>query len=184
MPVDIDEVFCEGGSGLIDLLNYCVFSVQLDPVFAYLVHDYRGTPTPPRALALYEMFCTPRSPARLKADRALPPWDLRIERAIAPVRQEWARAQAPAGEDDEGPLRPVNPPSQLFDFIVCRLGEDPAGPWQAVARHFDPGRTPQENLPGSRLNAGQRAFLEKVWQARVRPQLVAAGFWRIATIGG
>jgi hypothetical protein len=40
-----------------------------------------------------------------------------------------------------------------------------------------------ENLPGGRLSAGQRAFVETVWRPRVRPQLVAAGFWRAANLG-
>jgi hypothetical protein len=34
------------------------------------------------------------------------------------------------------------------------------------------------------MTAGQKAFVENVWRPRVRPALVAAGFWRVATIGG
>jgi hypothetical protein len=184
VSVDLDEVFRQGGARLIGLLDYCVFSVRMEPVFAFLVREYRSIPTPPRALALYDAFCAPGAPARLKADDALPLKDLRIRRVIEPVRQQWAQAQAPAGGEEEGPARPANPANYLFDFIIARLKEDPDGSLQAVARQFDPSRTPLENLPGGKMSPGQRAFLEKVWQPRVRPCLVAAGFWRIANVGG
>lgn len=51
-----------------------------------------------------------------------------------------------------------------------------------LASRYDPELEPEMNLPGGKLNAGQRYFVDKVWRPLARPRLVAAGFWQIATI--
>lgn len=180
--VDVDEVFRQGGAVLVDFLQYCVLSVQPEPVFALLVREYRAAPTAARALALYDLFCAPGAPARIRAESALPPYDLRLPRGLDPLRQP----PPPPAPEDEGARRtvPPGPPAYLFDYVVALLRQAPDDRLGAAGRQFDPGRTPLENLPGGRLSAGQRAFVENVWRPRVRPALVAAGFWRVATIGG
>ena len=67
----------------------------------------------------------------------------------------------------------------LFDHLRLENGTV-----QLIARDYDPAKTPVENLPGGRFSQAQRFFLEKVWQPRLRPPLVKAGFWRVGTIGG
>ena len=73
MPIDIDQVFSRGGAELIELLNYCVRSVQMDPIFGFLVDEYRLCPTAPKAVALYDMFLAPEALARIDAAALLPP---------------------------------------------------------------------------------------------------------------
>jgi len=51
-----------------------------------------------------------------------------------------------------------------------------------ISSTYDPTLTPEENLQGGRLNAGQRQFVENVWHPILKPRLVRAGFWRIATV--
>ena len=184
MPVDLDDVFRQGGAVLLDLLQFCVLSARLEPVFALLVREYRAAPTAARALALYDLFCAPGAPARIRADAALPPYDLRLPRAIAPLRAALAQQARPRPEEEGPGPAPPRPANYLFDQVVEWLRQRPDGPLQAVGRDFDPDRPPLENLPGGRMSAGQRAFVENVWRPRVRPALVAAGFWQVAALGG
>jgi hypothetical protein len=179
VAIDLTELFRSGGAGLIDFLDYCVYSRQLEPVFAFLVGEYRNHPTPSRALALYELFCTPAAPAKIKATPVLPPLDWRIHRAVEMIRQQIARSTS---TEDETFVPNIGPSQYLFDFIARHLEND--GLLHAVSRQFDPGRTPLENLPGGKMTPGQRAFLEKVWKPSIRPRLIEVGFWRIADIGG
>jgi hypothetical protein len=51
-----------------------------------------------------------------------------------------------------------------------------------VSATFDPQLTSEENLPGGKMTAGQRQFVEHVWQRIVKPRLTAGGFWQIETI--
>jgi hypothetical protein len=76
------------------------------------------------------------------------------------------------------------PSAHLFDSVVSHLRGLEGGTMARIARDYDPERTPLENLPGGTMNASQRFFVDNVWRPRLRPRLVAAGFWRIATVGG
>jgi hypothetical protein len=183
VAVDVDEVLRRGGVVLLDFLQYCVLSVQVEPVFALLAREYRMAPTAARALTLYDLFCAPDAPARIRAPAALPPYDLRLPRAVEPLRLPPPPPPADADEG-VGTTVPIGPPNYLFDFVVAQLRQGPSDPLQGAGHKFDPARTPLENLPGGRQTAGQRAFVENVWRPRVRPALAAAGFWRVATIGG
>lgn len=94
----------------------------------------------------------------------------------------WEDASAP-----EKPRTPIQrhvllPPRYLFDSVAQKLLSDQSQMISAVAQAYDPALTPHENLPGGRLQAGQRAFVDNVWLPIVRPHLVAAGFWRLATV--
>ncbi len=184
MPIDLNQLFRTGGAGLIDFLHYCVFSRQLEPVFVFLVHEYRNHPMAGRALVLYDLFCAPGALARIKAEPVLPPFDWRIHRGIQPIRQQWARADSAPSETDETFVPNISPSRYLFDSIVDHLENHDDGPLQVVSRQFDPNRAPLENLPDGKMTPSQQAFLDKVWKPTIRPQLVAAGFWRIADIGG
>jgi hypothetical protein len=166
MAADLHEIFQRGGKALVDLLEYCVRSMQTDIVFSFLVREYRIHPTAAKALALYEMFCAADAPARIAAPRAFPPYAMRIHAAVQPLLQN-----------------PTLPPKYLFDFIVAELEKGSESSFHNVGSHYDPGRDPWENLPGGKMNAGQRAFVEKVWEPTIRPRLVQAGFRRIADIG-
>lgn len=198
MAADLNEIFRRGGKPLIDLLEYCVRSARVDPVFVFLAGEYRALPTAAKAVALYHNFCAPGAPARLAAPRALPPYDLSLPAAVR-LLEESRREPRPEPEDaptpvesDGGPPtaddlrgeeapRPL-PARYLFDALVRRLEESRESSWRKVCEQYDPSLGPYENLPGGRMSAAQRVFVERVWEPRVRPRLVAAGFRRIADI--
>jgi len=204
VAVNVGEVFARGGKGLIDLLEFCVISVRMDPVFVFLVGEYRTHPTAPGAVALYELFCARDAPARVSALRALPPYDLRLSAAARPLAESLERtrdardaeAEAAAaeetGEDGGGPgvvapsgvlpPPPLFPARYIFDEVVRQLESGRRGQLREVGELYDPTLTPYENLPGRRMTPGQQAFVDRVWAPRVRPRLVAAGFRRVADI--
>jgi hypothetical protein len=187
--VDLNAVLLGGGKTLLDLLQFCVLSVQPAPLFVFLVQEYRQKPRAVSALALYDVFCAPAAAARIEADAVLMPRDLRLHQAIEAIRRQavWAAEPLPPvmeGEQAPPPRFVAIPPAHLFDFVVSHLLSLEGGPLTQVCRNFDPERTPLENLPGGKMNAGQRFFVENVWRPRLRPQLVAAGFWRVTTVGG
>ncbi len=180
MPIDLDDIFSRGGKELIDLLDYGVRAVQPDLLFVFLVQEYRQHPTTPKAVTLYDVFCAPPAPARLSAAEMLPPRNLQIELALRPLRLnldqvDTARASAAVAP----PL--FLPPKFLFDAIDLHLREKSAA-LLALQRRYRPQRTPLANLPGGKMNASQRHFVERVWEPKLRPWLVAAGFRRITSI--
>ena len=193
MSVEFSELMVRGGRELLDFLHYCVYTQQFSPLFVFLAREYRFRPTAAGAVALYDSFCAPKSQARLDAGPVLPPLNLRLEALVRPFRQ---RLRQPGAGESPSPVpaegtpavgRPrsarMPPPRYLFDEVVEYLWNIRETSIDVAAGEFDPSRSPMENLPGGRLSAGQRAFLEKVWRPRIRPQLVQAGFWRAANLG-
>jgi len=194
LPIDFDDLLTRGGDELIQFLHFCVYSAEPAPLFVALAKEYRFRPSVAGALALYENFCAEGAPARLRADAVLWPLDRRLEHLISRLRQEVRMCEAAgqshspaagAGLSTETRRRPPAPAPAiyLFDHVVEYLRKDLSGPLHSAARAFDPACDPMENLPEGRLSAGQRAFVENVWRPRMRPQLVAAGFWRAANLG-
>src|SRR5262245_18960881 len=159
MTIDVEEVLRRGGKGLLDLLSYSVFSVQLEPLFVFLAGEFRQAPTAAKALALNDLFCAPGAPGRLRTYEVLEPRELRLRRALDPIREAAARP-APAEDEGEEMTPPVPiPAAHLFDFLVAQLQGLADGPLQQVARQYDPDKTPAENLPGGKMSAGQRSFV-------------------------
>lgn len=167
MAVDLDNVFAAGGQDLVDVLNYCARSVQMDPVFAFLVHDYRLLPNPGKAIALYDTFIAPGAPARLDASDLLPPRDLSLAKQIETLRRSRT---------------PVTPGKWIFDALDQHVRNNRRGAIARIKRRYNFKLTPTENLPGKKMTASQRQFVDQVWQPRIRPVLVSAGFRRIANI--
>jgi hypothetical protein len=184
MAVELSGLFARGGPDLIAFLDYCVFSVQMAPVFAFLAVDFGSNPTASRALALYDVFCAAGAPARLKADAVLTPRDLRLDGPMRDLRWRLLASRQPRTTEDDPVVPAPLPPRFLFQFILDHLNDDPESVLHVAARSFDSSLSPSANLPGGRMSPGQRAFVDGVWRPRVRPALVAAGFWRITNIGG
>lgn len=185
MPINLENAFVQKGPELIGLLRFCVKSVKMGPLFAFLVREYRLQPTHIRALTLYDLFCAPAAPARLRAPDVLPPRDYRLVSAITPLREQWVRAQAPVEEDEEEASRTSGvtvPLRSLFDFVVTAIEKDPKGNVADIRANYDPALTPEQNLPHGRMSASQRTFVDNVWMPNVRPRLVAAGFRRLSSI--
>lgn len=207
MPVDVNRIFDRGGRELIDLLEFCVLSVQMDPLFVFLVGEYRSAPTADKAQTLYELFCAVGAPARISPHHLLPPKDFRLPQTLAPFFQTRqllnAAAQKTATEPDEEPAaeaeaepaapgdgepRPqvqglmLLPPRYLFDSLRDELLTQQPSPITRLGKQFDPLLTPRENLPGGALTAAQKFFVNYVWTPRLRPQLVTSGFRRVANV--
>jgi len=195
--MDINQVFLRGGKQLVELLEFSVISLQPDPLFAFLVGEYRLRPTAEGAVALYDVFCAPGTPARISPVDVLPPRNLRIQQDIETLRMhllgherarsamqdrqetEESRQDHLATEDMEIPSIPV-PGKYLFDAIVVRVWQGHS--LRSLARSYDPGLSPQENLPDGRMTASQKHFVDKIWEPQLRPYLASAGFRRIANI--
>lgn len=178
----IDEILSAGGERRVAFLQLCVMSVTMEPMFVFLAQAYRLRPTHVGALALYDVFCAPDAPARIRALHVLPPRHLRLLSAIQVIRRQWAQMQSEE-VPDEGSSVPITVPHRhLFDFVTEALLADPDGHYARLSRTFDPQRTPQQNLPGGKMSEAQRRFREKIWVPVARPRLVAAGFWQIGAI--
>ncbi|HEY5315760.1 MAG TPA: hypothetical protein VIK18_24740 [Pirellulales bacterium] len=169
MALNLDNVMDRGGRRLIDLLDYCVRSAQMDPVFLFLVREYRAAATTPKAVALYESFCQPQALARLSVHEALPPYNLLID---ADMRR---LITSPA------PARPTLAPREMLDAIAAQVAAKSSA-IRRIRRDYRVRRSPTENLPDGRMNEAQRHFVDRVWEPLVRPRLTSAGFWRMATI--
>lgn len=180
--VDIAEILTRGGAPRIALLRYCVMSVTMEPVFVFLTDEYRLRPTHAAALALYDLFCAPDAPARIKAWEALPPRNLALAVPIRSIRQQWDYLQSTREPQEEASISITAPYRNLFDFIARSVQNNAEGAFVRIELEFDLGLSPQENLPGGKMNAGQRHFVEKIWRPVVRPRLVAAGFWHMGNI--
>ncbi|WP_182870397.1 hypothetical protein [Stieleria mannarensis] len=199
MPICTKTCFQQGGRELIELLTHCVLSFNTDVLFLYLTREYQFRPQAVGAVALYDVFCAPQAPARISDTSLLPPSDLRLGQTIDDLRralqlaagdrhasQKNADAKCSGGEADHdmapAPAVPL-PPHFLFDSIAARLSAPENPKLSSLEKGYDPKLTPHENLPGGKLSAGGRAFVDHVWTPRIRPYLVASGFWRLATVG-
>jgi hypothetical protein len=181
VAIDISETFQTGGKPALELLDYAVRSQQMDPIFIYLVHDFRMAPNAAKAIALYEIFCAPEAPSRVSMIEILPPHDMRLQESVRPLRVNWTRVQATSAFDVDNRVTPLLPPRYLFDSVVRCLEQGAC--CTAIRESYNPELSPIQNLPGGTMTANQRYFVDKVWQPVIRPHLTAAGFWRIASIG-
>jgi hypothetical protein len=73
------------------------------------------------------------------------------------------------------------PAKFLFDFVDQHLRKKSAA-LRSIKRRYRPDRSPIANLPGGKMNAGQRQFVDKIWGPALRPWLIAAGFRRLTAI--
>ena len=180
--VDIPEILTKGGAQRLAFLRYCVLSFNVEPLFVFLVQEYRLRSSHAAALALFDVFCARHAPARLRADELLPPRELRVEAEVARIRAQWDQMQLPEPPDEESAIPVATPARDLFDAIVHGVLQDAKGRLARVSSTYDPARTPEENLPGGKMTEGQRQFVDSVWHPLLKPRLVAGGFWRIATV--
>ena len=183
MPIDLQLTFRSGGKQLIDLLDYCIRSVQIDPLFLFLVQEYRNGPTAAKAVALYELFCAPNALAKISANKLL---TIRLQGAISQLKASLQPPPAVPQPDPQNiepiPVRqPLLPPKYLFEFVTNAVLEESDYLIQ-IEQHYQPDRTPIENLADGKMTMAQRHFVDKIWEPIVRPQLVQAGFWGIASV--
>jgi hypothetical protein len=180
---DLDEILTRGGAHRVALLQYCVLSVTMEPLFVYLVGDFRLRPTLVGALAIYDLFCAARAPGRIRAPDVLPPQNLRLTADVEAARRRWTELHAGDAEPNGRSTPSITLHGHLFDTVFARVRNDPDGPFMRVRRSYDARLTPAQNLPGGRMSPSQRQFRDETWLPFIRPQLVAAGFWQVASIG-
>ena len=170
-----------GGAGRVAFMQYCVRSVTPEPLFLFVAGEYRFRPSHHSALAIYDVFCAVDSPARIRFPDALAPKELRLAATINELRSQ---VEPPAGlsEDEKSRLGQIPPRLDLFGHLAGRVAGSREGPLAELARRYDPSLTPDQNLPGRRMNANQRFFRDKVWGPLIRPRLVSAGFWQLGSI--
>ncbi|MCD0463752.1 hypothetical protein U8335_25390 [Roseiconus lacunae] len=206
MAIQLEAIFTAGGRPLIDVLTHCVYSINADALFLYLVREYRFKPQAKAAIALHDVFCNPQSPACISQSTMIIPKDWRLAHSIEPFRQAIEAVESvdqsasddsrsgseseaedhSSGDDNtpsDGCVAIEIPPRHLFDHVVDAIRRGPSPAIASLQQSYDTGKTPTGNLPGGELSAVQRAFVDHQWLPSVRPFLVAAGFWRIATIG-
>ena len=180
---DIAVILSQGGAQRLAFLRYCVLSFSMEPLFDFLVQEYRLRTSHAGALALFDVFCARQAPARLPAYELLPPRELSLESEIERLRAQWDGVQsAPESVEGEPAIALALPARELFDAIVRGIRQDAHGRLARMGSTYDPALTPEENLPGGKMTAGQRQFVDGVWHPVLKPRLVAAGFWRIATV--
>src|SRR5215203_845852 len=103
MAVDFDEVCARGGKAQHDLLSTCVLSVQPEPLFVFLVREYRAAPTAAKAVALYDVFCATDAEAPLGPVAR----DLRLTQTIATLRQALEKARQPPADPEKPVFVPL-----------------------------------------------------------------------------
>ena len=191
VSIKIEEIFSGGGRDLINLLEYSVLSINVDLLFVYLVREFRVRPSAAAAIALHDLFCCSDSPARVSCEAALFPKDARLTQAISPYRASSPDASSvsalPRDSSDQHAKTtrfeaPLLPPRYIFDSLVQRITDQEESSSIYSLASYSVALTPHENLPNGELSAAQRRFVEHIWQPIVRPELVAAGFWRVASI--
>jgi hypothetical protein len=168
--MEVLETLDRRSKGMLDFLDYCVRSMQTDPVFVFLVQEYRCNPTIPKAVAIFHTFCSPGAPAKLSIDTD----DQHLLNAIRPITVSWTRMQAALVFGPGNGAPPPPPPSWLFDGLA-----------QQIMRGGIVGKLKemyQTERAADRINRVEQHFVEKIWQPIIRPHLVAAGFWRIAEV--
>jgi hypothetical protein len=165
--MEVLETLERRSAGTLDFLDFCVRSMQMDPLFVYLVQEYRANPTIPKAVALFHTFCAPAALAKVSVKTD----DPQIQNAMRPITVSWTRMQAALVFGPGNGAPPMAPPASLFD----RLAEE-------IMRTGILGKLKRHYRDGMKMNRIQQHFVEKIWQPIIRPHLVAAGFWRIADV--
>ena len=116
---DFNAILSKGGEDCVALLQFCVRSITIEPIFVFLAREYRLRPTHAAALALYDMFCVATAPARLAATQLLTPQLVRLAAPMQTIRMQWqqARLASPA-------MPSALPHRSLFDALLEVLQTD------------------------------------------------------------
>ncbi|OYP35827.1 hypothetical protein [Rhodopirellula sp. MGV] len=199
MAINIESVFSSGGKPMLEMLTHCVFSINSDVLFSFLVREFQTRPTAQAAVVLHDVFCVTQSPMCLSDNTLIVPKDWRLANEVDRFRKQIERANdeanlesEPLADEADGDVgseqtvEPVTieiPPRYLFDAVANFVKRLPAGGHAKLQGYYDSSKSPSENLPNGELSAAQRIFVDNVWVPRVRPALIAAGFWRMSTVG-
>src|SRR5688572_27769073 len=108
------ETLDRRGKATLDFLDYCVRSMQLDPLFVVLVEEYRANPTIPKAVALFHTFCAPGALAKVSVN----PDEGHVQAAMRPISVSWTRMQAALVFGPGNGAPPMPPPMGLFDRVA------------------------------------------------------------------
>ena len=118
------------------------------------------------------------------AEASLPPRNLRLPQEIQRIRDHIRHVEEYNATQPEVPLSVAIPSKYLFADIFAEIASSGHPVIGRICATYDPSLEPVRNLPGGKMTANQRMFVDRIWRPQLRPQLVRAGFPRIATIGG
>jgi hypothetical protein len=184
MAVELDKALGAGGKLTIDFLQYCILTQRTDAIFVYLAREYRFRPTIDGAFALFEAFCAEKAIAKLPLPDMLPPKSPHLLWEVQKIRQsiEDYKKFVPT-EKVPDPPRVVHPTIIMFEPYVAALRALPDAGMHLAAQEFDPELAPIEHLANGEMNFDQILFIQNIWVDKLRPTLIAGGFWQIASLG-
>jgi hypothetical protein len=191
MARTVQDLLLLGSREFLNFLQFAIVSGQPEPVFIHCVREYRFRPTTVAALGIFDHFCETNALWRLRETQFLPPLELTLANQIRMLREAFIASQQPLPsasleEDEPSPVLPAAnpmPPGNLFRTIETGLLSNSDGFLARLAATYDPALGPFENLPGGKMTSAQRLFVDQYWIRRIRPALVSAGFWRLASLG-
>ena len=118
---DLDLIFSGGGKPALELLEYCVRTVRMEPVFVFLVSDYRLHPSAGKALALHDVFCAPDIRFRTITWETFRAGSGMLSSTIHSVRTAVLKATAANLAAPQQRLPATLPPRHVFDSLVAEL---------------------------------------------------------------
>lgn len=184
MAIELKDALQVGGQVTINFLQFSIITQRVESLFLYLANEYRHRPELRSARALYDAFCGEKAIVKLSIPELLPPkspflaWELNKLITTYEAFQRFVPT-----EETPNPPRYQLPSILMYDPYVQAVLANPDSDCHAVAREFDPELAPLEHLPNEQLSSEQILFLQTVWLEKLKPCLVAGGFWQIASLG-
>lgn len=184
--LNIDKTIAQGGESLVELLKYCVFCRELDPLFLMLARNYQMLPDAAKALAIYSTFLKQQSPLQISGEIPARRGDALLMQSISTIEDTNRRIleqQTIELDEEEEPdvITPFLPAKYLFDTSVAivKVNSRQIG---RIEREYDPTLGAFGNLPDRKLSTVQLTFIEHRWKP-ARAALSGAGFFMVANIG-
>ena len=189
MNFNIASTLEHSGEQMVQLLNYCIYSRKLDPVFILLAKNYQLMPNSAKALSLFDEFIATNAPLTLSIKVHA---DLQLVQTVDKIRNlqqlhnpflNTTRDASQPDSDSEDAENPAYLPTKfLFSGLQGKVTADTAQ-IQSIESEYDPAHSAVQNLPDGKLSGAQLQYVEHVWRP-ARARLATAGFRMVANIGG
>ena len=185
--LSVDRIIAQGGEALVELLKYCVYCRELDPLFLMLVRNYQMLPSAAKAMAIYNTFQEHHSLLKISGEIPARRGDALLLQAIAAIVETDRRilqqqSNEPVDDEGAGQIVPFLPARYLFDASVNALKAS-SRQFTRIEKEYDPELGAYGNLPERKIDTVQTAFIEHRWKP-ARAVLGSAGFYLVANIGG
>jgi len=188
LKFDITNTFEQGGEPMVQVLNYCIYSRKLDPVFILLAKNYQLMPNSEKALSLFDEFIATNAPLTLSVKVHT---DLQLVQTVDKIRSlqqlynpflnTSPNASQPDSDSEDAENPAYLPTKFLFSGLLGTVTAD-TEQIQSIESEYDPAHSAVQNLPDRKLSGAQLQYVEHVWRP-ARHRLTAAGFRMVANIG-